>query len=159
VERYGLARIAHYRDANKVAIADNSAAGVEINPAGSGQIDLSPGMGVAAATVVAGDVQIPGDEARCHPEGTGGIDHQHGKVATAPASECQSLERGLNALLVPSCVPEGPSNAMGEVDQKLARIGRPIPVQKCSSPSLDLAIRVERSPLHPYFDVSRGRRQ
>jgi hypothetical protein len=98
VERYGLARIAHHRDANKVAIADNSAAWVEINPAGSGQIDLSPGMGVAAAGLVIGDVQISRDEARGHPEGTGGIDHQHGKVATAPASECQSLERGLNAL-------------------------------------------------------------
>ena len=33
---------------------------------------------------------------------------------------------------------------MCEVDQKLARIGRPILAQKCSSPSLDLAIRVER---------------
>jgi hypothetical protein len=34
-------------------------------------------MGVAAAGLVIGDVQISGDEARCHPEGTGGIDHQH----------------------------------------------------------------------------------
>ena len=49
MERYRLARIAHHRDTNEVAVADDAAGWIEIDPTGSGQIDLSPGMGVAAA--------------------------------------------------------------------------------------------------------------
>src|SRR5260221_904889 len=99
MERYGLTRIAHHRDTNEVAIADNAAGWIEIDPAGSGQIDLSPSVRVAAVRIAAAPVvaiagaQISGDEACGHPEGAGSIDHQHGKVTTAPASECQGLER------------------------------------------------------------------
>ena len=48
MERNRLARIAHHRDANEVAIADDAAGRIEIDPAGSGQIDLSPSIRIAA---------------------------------------------------------------------------------------------------------------
>jgi len=145
MERYRLARFAHHRDTNEVAVADDAAGWIEIDPAGPRQIDLSPSVGVAAPPVaVIGDVQISRHEACGHPEGAHSIDHQHGKVTTAPTSECQSLDRRLNTLLMPAYVLEGPSDALCEVDQKLVGIGRPILSKKGSSPLPDLAIRVER---------------
>src|SRR5271155_2503754 len=73
MERYCLVRIAHHRDPNEVAVTNDAIGWIEIYPAGSGQIDLSPGVRVAAANVgfvvVSGDVQISGDEACGHPKG------------------------------------------------------------------------------------------
>ena len=109
-------------------------------------------MRVAAAhrafTVVIGDVQISGDEARGHPKGAHGLDHKHRKVTTTPASEFESLERALNALLMPAYVLEGPFDAVCEVDQKLAGIGWPSLSQKSSRPPLDVAIRVDIMPFN-----------
>ena len=49
MQRYRLAWIAHHRDTDQVAVADDPAGRIEIDPAGARQIDLDPGMGVAAA--------------------------------------------------------------------------------------------------------------
>ena len=63
---YRLARYAHYRDTYEVAVTDNAACRIEIEPARAGQIDLDPGMHVAAAgmpiVVVVPDMQISGDK-------------------------------------------------------------------------------------------------
>ena len=148
MQRYCLARIAHHRHTNEVAVTNDAIGWIEINPTGSRQIDLCPSVRVAAAliafVVVIGDVQISGDKARSHAKGTHSFDHQHGKVTTAPASEFESLERDLNALLIPAYVVEGPFDAVGEVDQKLAGIGWSILSQKCSNPLLNMAIWVDR---------------
>src|SRR5208282_2001771 len=134
MERYCLARITHHRNTNEVAVANDAIGWIEIDPTGSRQIDLSPGMRVAAAhiasVVITGDVQISGDEACGHPKGAHPLDHQHGKVTTTPASQFESPERGLNALLIPAYVLEGPVDSVCEIDQKLARIGWPLLSQK-----------------------------
>jgi len=44
----GMAWVACNRDANKVAITDDPICRVEIDPAGTRQIDLTPGMGGTA---------------------------------------------------------------------------------------------------------------
>jgi len=54
----------------------------------------------------------------------------------------------LNALFVPAYVPENPFDLVSEIDQKLARIGRLIVVQKCPGPLLDKAIRIVRLTLY-----------
>src|SRR6266853_3151093 len=161
MERYGLAYVVHDSDTNEVAAADDPTGWIAIDPTGSGQIDLSPGVRIAGARVAAiqtaallaarlafvaviADLQISGDEARRHPERAHGLDHQHGKVATTPASECECLRRGLDALRIPAYVLEGSLDAGCQVVQKREGIGRPIVSQKCSSPALDLAVRVDR---------------
>src|SRR5271155_625852 len=123
MERYCLARITHDRDTNEVAVADNAIGWIEIDPTRSRQIDLSPGVRVTAAhiasVVVTGDVQISGDEACRDTKGAHRLDHQHGKVTTTPAAEFESLQRGLNALLMSAYVLKGPVDAVCEIDQKL----------------------------------------
>ena len=48
-QRHRLAGISRHCDADQVAIADNAVGRIELDPAGSGQIDLHPGMGGTAA--------------------------------------------------------------------------------------------------------------
>jgi hypothetical protein len=72
------------------------------------------------------------------------LDHQHGKVGQLPLPTARVWSGVLNALLIPVCVLEGPFDAVCEVDQNREGIGWPIVSQKCSSPALDMANRVER---------------
>src|SRR6202040_3330426 len=48
-QRHRLTRVAHDRDADQVAIADDAVGRVEFDPAGAGKVDLEPGMRGAAA--------------------------------------------------------------------------------------------------------------
>src|ERR1700733_12893400 len=74
MERYRLARIVRHRDTNEIAIADDAAGWIEIDPTGAGRIDLGPRVRVATPIVDARDVQISRNEACGHPEGA----HSHG---------------------------------------------------------------------------------
>src|SRR5205807_5115472 len=65
-QRHRVPRVAHYRDADQIAVADDAVGRIELEPAGAGDIDLQPGMGGAAAdmpaTPMIGDVEISRDE-------------------------------------------------------------------------------------------------
>src|ERR1700731_2850285 len=105
---YRLARNAHRRDTYEVAVADNPACRIEIEPARAGQIDLDPGMHVAAAgiadIVVVGEIQISGDKTCGHPKRAHRLDHEHSQVTTTPASDFKSEEGVLNPFLMPGNV-------------------------------------------------------
>src|SRR5208283_1092855 len=151
MERGGVMRITDHRDPNEVAIAYDAVRWIEIDPTGSGQIDLGPGVGVTAAGIafiVTRDVQISGDETCGHAERADRIDHQHCEVTTASASELKRPQRGLDALLIPAHVLEGPVDFMSEVDKKLAGIEVPIFSQKCTRPLIDKMFRIERLSFH-----------
>ena len=45
-------RLARDRDAHKVLIPDHAARWIKVDPAGAGNVDLDPGMGVAARDTV-----------------------------------------------------------------------------------------------------------
>ena len=49
LQRNRLLRLAHDRDADEVPISDHAARRVEVDPSGSGNVDLDPGMRVAAS--------------------------------------------------------------------------------------------------------------
>ncbi len=51
-KRHGLARVARDGHADQVAVADDGVGGIELHPAGAGQVDLAPGVRRAAADVL-----------------------------------------------------------------------------------------------------------
>src|ERR1700731_1490185 len=61
LQRNGLARLVHDRDAHEVLIPDHAARRIEVDPTRAGNIDLDPGMSVA-----------PGDTSTCC-VGTGSV--------------------------------------------------------------------------------------
>src|SRR6516225_9248620 len=50
-ERNGLARIARDRDADEIAVSNDTVGGIEFDPAGARQIDLAPCVGRAAPDI------------------------------------------------------------------------------------------------------------
>ena len=69
LQRDSIARVMHDRDADEILISDNAARRIEIDPARTGNVDLHPGMGVAAGqfvlvVIVAPDARIPRRSAR-----------------------------------------------------------------------------------------------
>ena len=86
MQRDRLVRIARHRDADEVAGADDAVGRIEFDPARVRQIDLHPGMGRAAAVMIAilravAGIEIAGDEARGEAEPPQRLDHQKRIVA------------------------------------------------------------------------------
>ena len=52
LQRNGLARLVHDRDAHEVLIPDHAARRIEVDPTRAGNIDLYPGMSVASGDTV-----------------------------------------------------------------------------------------------------------
>ena len=48
LQRYRLARLVHNCDSHEVFIPDHSTRRIEVDPAGAGNVDLDPSMGVSA---------------------------------------------------------------------------------------------------------------
>src|ERR1700720_1166915 len=90
-ERHCPPRVANDRDADQIAVADDAAGRVVLDPAGAGYIDLQPGMGGAAADLSAvatfRDVEISRNEAGRQAQRADCFDHQHGEVAATAAAE------------------------------------------------------------------------
>ena len=150
MQRYRLPWIAHHRDTHEVAVADDPACRIEIDPPGARQIDLYPGVRVSAAgigaVVVVRDMQISGDKACGHPKRAHSLDHEHGKVATAPASNPESATRVLNPLLMPGHVDEGLLDCPGQTHEKRTRVGRSTRAQEALHPLVELVIGVRGVP-------------
>src|SRR6516162_998227 len=125
LQRNRLARLVHDRDTHEVLIPDHAARRIEVDPARAGNIDLDPGMGVAArdTVVVISKVQISGHEPRGDSKRSQRRDHEHRKVATTAARELQGPDRVLNSLLVPRYVLEGSLDSLRHVDEKVAGVG------------------------------------
>ena len=49
LQRESLERLACHGDADQVGAADLAVGRIELDPAGAGQVDLDPGMGIAGA--------------------------------------------------------------------------------------------------------------
>jgi hypothetical protein len=48
LQRDSFARAKHHRDTDKVLISDDATRGIEIDPAGTGNVGLNPSVGVAS---------------------------------------------------------------------------------------------------------------
>ena len=130
LQRDRLARLMHDRDAHEILIPDHAARRIEVDPARAGNIDLDPGMGVAA-----GDASSSSSSARCRYPDTNRAampsERSAAIMSTArsrqlPLRELQRLDRVLDSLLVPRHVLEGPLDGLRHVDEKLVGVGRSV---------------------------------
>src|ERR1700730_16343824 len=95
-------------------------------------------MGVASGNtvvVVIAEVEIAGYEPRGDAQRAERRDHQHRKVATAPARKAQRAHRTLGPMLVPRHVPEGAVDGPRHVAKKLASVGQSVRGQKRFGPA------------------------
>src|ERR1700730_1880270 len=119
MERDCVVWIAHDRNGDKADLADASARGVEIDPAGPWQIDLRPGMGRHASRaahwllrMVERNGEIPGRKPRGETERARRLDHQHGEIAAAAMADPERLHRLLDSLRCPPPVAEAMIDAL-----------------------------------------------
>ena len=115
LQRNRLAGLMHDRNAHEVLIPDHAGRRIEVDPAGAGNVDLDPGMGVAADCTVVdviGKMQISGHKPRGDSKRAQRCNHEHREVATTPAREGEGPDRVLDSLLVPRHVLEGPLDGL-----------------------------------------------
>src|ERR1700730_18158705 len=132
VERDGVVRIADDRDGDKSDLADAAARGVKIDPAGTRQIDLRPGMSRRASRpahrrlrILERDGEIPGRKPRGKTERARRLDHQHGEITAAAMAQPERLRGLLDSLLFPPPVAEAVLDALCEPGEKLESADRP----------------------------------
>jgi hypothetical protein len=84
-------------------------------------------MHVAAAgiviIVVVREIQISRDKPCGHPKRAHCLDHEYGKVATAPAAKVQCEKRVLNTLFMPGHMSEGLLDGSVQLHKKRTRTG------------------------------------
>src|SRR6185436_19402654 len=102
-ERQRVALVPRDRHANEVAVADDVVGGVEVHPAGSGQIDLHPRVGGAAADDgAAGGIRhedITADEPGGQATRSRRLHHQDREVPAAAAAPAQRVAGTLHPFL------------------------------------------------------------
>ena len=89
-------------------------------------------------------MQISGNEPRGDSKRAQRRDHEHRKVATAPARELQGPDRVLDTLLVPRHVLEGPLDGLRHVDEKLVGVGRSVLAEERGGPAIEPGVRRQR---------------
>src|SRR5580700_5593143 len=143
-----LARVMGDRDADEFFIADAASRWIEVDPARTGNVDLDPGMGVAAGNtivvVIIGQMQISGHEARGNATGAKRRYHQHGEVTTTAAAEIERADGRLDTLLVPRNVLEGPPDGPRHGAEQFVRVGRAIVAEERGAPAIDRGMRRQR---------------
>jgi hypothetical protein len=152
-----LARISCYRNADEIAVADDAIGRIELDPTGTGQIDLAPGMRRAAAhmagSIQAGAVDVAGHEAGREPERAHGLDHQDREVAAGSAIEHQGRQRILDPGFRAPVVGEALLDGVGERHQEFTGAGWASLMQELLNPTMDLVIRVKILPLHRAHEI------
>jgi hypothetical protein len=96
LQRDRLARVMRDRDADEVLISHNAARWIEIDPARTGNVNLDPGVGVAASSavvVVIGQMHISGYEPRGNSAQAQRGYHQHCEVTTTAAPRSHIVEQ------------------------------------------------------------------
>src|SRR5580700_3181201 len=148
LQRYRLARVMRDRHADEFFIADAASRRIEVDPARAGDVDLDPGVGVAAGgtivVVIIGQMQISGHETSGNAAGAQRRYHEHGEVTTTAAAEIERADRRLDTLLVPRDVLEGPLDDPRHVAEQLVRVGRAIVAEERSAPAIDRRMRRQR---------------
>src|ERR1700719_282468 len=94
------------RDADEFFIADATSRRIEVDPARTGNVNLDPGVGVAAGNmivviVIIGQMQISGHEASGNAAGAKRRYHEHGEITTTAAAEIERTDGRLDTFLVP----------------------------------------------------------
>src|SRR5579862_455005 len=137
------------RDADEFFIADAASRRIEVDPARTWNVDLDPGVGVAAGgtivvIIVIGQMQISGHEASGNAAAAKRRYHKHGEVTTTAAAEIERADRRLDALFVTRCVLEGPPDGSRHVAEQRVRGGRAIVAEERSAPAIDRGMRRQR---------------
>jgi hypothetical protein len=137
------------RDADEFVIANAAARRIEVDPARAWNVDLDPGVGVAAGNtivviVIIGQMQISGHEASGNAAGAKRRYHQHGEVTTTAAAEIERADGRLDTLLVPRNVLEGPPDGPRHVAEQFVRVGRAVVAEERSAPAIDRGMRRQR---------------
>src|SRR5580704_17875332 len=147
LQRNRLARVMRDRDADEFFIADAAARRIEVDPARAWNVDLDPGMGVAAGgtvVVIIGQMQISGHEPSGNAARAQRRYHEHGEVTTTAAAEIERADRRLDALLVPRYVLEGPPDGPRHGAEQFVRVGRAVVAEERSAPAIDRGMRRQR---------------
>src|SRR5580704_7224073 len=148
LQRNCLARVMRDRDADELFIADAASRRIEVDPARTGNVDLDPGVGVAAGgtivVVVIGQMQISGHEASGDAAAAKRGYHQHGEVTTTAAAEIERADGRLDALLVPRYVLEGLPDGPRHGAEQFVRVGGAIFAGERSAPAIDRGMRRQR---------------
>jgi len=135
-----LARLLDDRDAHEILIPHPAARRIEVDPARAGNVDLYPGVGVAAGdktNAVIGKVQISGNKPRTQSKRAERRDHEHGKIPTTPAHEYEGLDWVLDTFVVPRHVLEGPVDSLRHVDEKVASVRRSVRTEEARGPVIE----------------------
>src|ERR1700747_1383600 len=123
-DRHRLPRIAGHGYTDQIVVADNAVRGVELDPAGSRQVNAQPSMGGAAADPPAlVDIKIAGYEMRGEPERAHGFHHQHGEIAAAAAAQPQGPDRVLDAAFLAPDICQVLPDCMGHRGEQFRRFG------------------------------------
>ena len=102
VQRHGVPMVPRHGDSNEIAIADNAVGGIEVDPPGSRQVRLHPGVRVPATNGSGSTLRhedVTADEARSEADQANGVHHEHGEVPAAPAAASKRLGWRLDAFL------------------------------------------------------------
>src|SRR5271166_190677 len=147
LQRDSLARVMRDRDADEVLISHIAARWIEVDPARTGNVDLDSGVGVAtgsAIVVVIGQMHISGYESRGNSAQAQRGHHQHCDVTTTAAPEIERPDRGLDSLLVPRYVFDGPPYGPRHVDEHLVSVGRSVFAEERGAPAINRGMRGQR---------------
>ena len=149
LQRNSLARVMRDRDADEVFISHAAARWIEVDPAGTGNKDLDPGMSVAASSafvviVVIGQMQIPGYEPRGNSACAKRCYHEDGEITTTAAAEIERTDGSLDTLLVPRHVLESPPDGPRHVAQQIVNVGGAIFAEEHSAPVINRGMRRQR---------------
>jgi hypothetical protein len=147
LQRDRFARVVRDRDADEVLISHDASRRIEVDPAWTGNVDLDPGVSVAAGSavvVVIGQMHISGYEPRGNSAQAQRGYHQHCEVTTTAAPEIECPDRSLDALLVPRYVFDGPPDGPRHVDEQLVSVGRSVFAEEHRAPAINRAMRGQR---------------
>jgi len=135
-----LARLVRDRDAHEILIPHPAARRIEVDPTRAGNVDLDPGMSVAAgdkSIAVIGKVQISGNKPRTESKRAERRDHEHCKIPTTPAHESEGLDWVLDSFVVSRHVLEGSVDGLRHVDEKVASVRRSVRTEEACGPVID----------------------
>ncbi len=128
--------------------------GIELHPAGTRQIDRTPGMRRTAAhhrigaVDQRGIIDVPADEPRREAQRTRRLHHQQREIAAGAAARGQGHQRRVGALGVARLVGEVGLDRLGHRRQHRQRLGVAVAGQKASRPGVQLTLRIGRLALH-----------
>jgi len=153
-DRHRLPRIAGHGHADQIVVADDAVRRVELDPAGSRQINAQPGVSGAAADPPAFvnpafvNIEIAGYEMRGEPEGAHSFHHQHGEIAAAAAAQPQGPDRVLDTAFLTFDICQVLPDRIGHRCKQFRRIGAAIMAQELPRPLVDFVLGIEILPFH-----------